>query len=210
MAYIGFAAVLAHAGESGAVAYTQDFPGSDPEHYSISLKPDGSGAYECVGKISQDSADSESYQTTFQFSEATRRKILDLAAQAEYFSGKIDSGNKKVAFTGTKKLAYKDGVRDFTAEYNYSSLPAVQQLTTLFQSISATLEFGRRLAHLHRYQKLALDEELKTMEAQAHKGDLAELQSVKPILQQIYDDPGVINIVRGRALRIMDMGGAGR
>jgi hypothetical protein len=206
IAYLGFAAILAYAGESGAVTYTQDFPGSDPEHYSILLKPDGGGAYECVGKISQDSEDSESYQATFQFSEATRRKILDLAAQTEYFSGKIDSGNKKVAFTGTKKLAYKDGVRDFTAEYNYSSLPAVQQLTSLFQNISATLEFGRRLVHLHRYQKLALDEELKTMEAQAHKGDLAELQSVKPILQQIYDDPGVINIVRSRALRIMDMG----
>jgi len=50
------------------------------------------------------------------------------------------------------------------------------------------------------------------MEAQAHKGDLGELQSVKPILQEIYDDAAVINIVRARALRIMEMGngGAGR
>jgi hypothetical protein len=203
--YIGFA-VVAYAADSGAVTYTQDFPGSDPEHYSISLKPDGSGTYECMGKITLDSEDTETYQTTFQFSDATRHKILDLSAQAEYFSSKIDSGNKKVAFTGTKKLSYKDNTRDFSAEYNFSPLPAVQQLTALFQSIGATLEFGRRLAHLHRYQKLALDEELKSMEAQAHKGDLAELQSVKPILQDIYDDPAVLNIVRARAQRIMDMG----
>ena len=204
-ACFGFAAI-AHAAESGAVTYTQDFPGSDPEHYSISLKSDGNGTYDCLGKISQDSEDSETYQTAFQFSDATRRKILDLAAQAGYFSGKIDSGNKKVASTGTKKLTYKDSARDFTAQYNYSSLPAVQQLTSLFQSIGATLEFGRRLAHLHRYQKLALDEELKSMEAQARKGDLAELQAVKPILQEIYADPAVINIVRARAQKIMDMG----
>ena len=41
---------------------------------------------------------------------------------------------------------------------------AVQQLTQLFQSLSTTLEFGRRLEYFHRYQKLALDEELKRME----------------------------------------------
>lgn len=206
MLCLGFVPISAQTADSGAVTYTQDFPGSDPEHYSISLKSDGSGAYECVGKISQDSEDTETYQTTFQFSEATRHKILDLAAQAQYFSGKIDAGNKRVAFTGTKKLSYKDDTRDFSAEYNYSPVPAVQQLTTLFQNIGATLEFGRRLVHLHRYQKLALDEELKTMEAQAHKGDLAELQAVKPILQEIFDDAAVINIVRARALRIMEMG----
>jgi len=147
--WLGCLATPALASESGAVTYTQDFPGSDPEHYSISLKPDASGAYECVGRISQDSEDTETYQTTFQFSDATRHKILELAAQAQYFSGKIDSG-KKVAFTGNKELSYKDGTRDFSAEYNYSLLPAVQQLTALFQSIGATLEFGRRLVHLHR------------------------------------------------------------
>jgi hypothetical protein len=31
------------------------------------------------------------------------------------------------------------------------------------------------------------------------------LQSVKPILQQIYDDSSVMKVVRARALRIMGM-----
>ena len=140
------------------------------------------------------------------FSDATRARIFELAAQAHYFSGKIDSGNRKVAFTGAKKLIYNDGERETAAAYNYSSVPAVQQLTTLFQSVSATLEFGRRLAYFHRYQKLALDDELKRMEEEVRRGDLIELQTVKPVLQEIYDDSSVMNVVRARAQRIMEMG----
>lgn len=196
----------AGAADAGTVTFSLDFPGSEPEHYSIRAESDGRAQYECSAKISTDSEDSETYQTDFTFSDATRSRIFDLAAQARYFSGKIDSGNHKLAFTGAKKLAYKDSQRSFTADYNFSLLPPVQQLTALFQSVGATLDFGRRLAHYHRYQKLALDDELKRMETQARSGELTELQAVKPVLQQIYDDPSVINMVRARAQRIMEMG----
>jgi hypothetical protein len=197
-----------HAAEPAAVTFSLDFPNSDPEHYSISVQSDGHARYDCSAKISEDSEDRETYQAEFTFSDATRARIFDLAAQAHYFSGKIDSGNRKLAFTGAKKLTYKDVQRDSSAEYNYSSVPAVQQLTVLFQSVSATLEFGRRLVHDHRYQKLALDDQLKRMEDQARRGDLIELQTVKPILQEIHDDNSVMNVVRARAQRIMDMGNA--
>ncbi len=198
-------AVPLRAADPATVTFTLDFPGSDPEHYSITAHSDGPGHYECSAKISEASDDRENYQTDFTFSDATRSRIFTLAAQAHYFSGKIDSGKRNLANTGAKKLSYKDGQRDFTATYNYSSVPPAQQLTTLFQSVSATLEFGRRLSHYHRYQKLALDEELKLMEGQAREGDLVELQAVKPVLQEIYDDNSVINVVRARAQRIMEM-----
>ena len=194
-----------HAAEPATVSFSLDFPGSDPEHYSISVQSDGSASYECSAPTSPDSDDRENYQRDFSLSDGTRTRIFELAAQAKYFSGKVDSGKQKLANTGAKKLSYKDGQRDFTAAYNYSPLSAVQQLTALFQSISATLEFGRRLDHLHRYQKLALDDELKRMEEQARHGDLAELQAVKPILQEIYADSSVINVVRARAQRIIEM-----
>lgn len=196
------------AAEPAAITFSLDFPNSDPEHYSISVQSDGHARYDCSAKISEDSEDRETYQAEFIFSDATRNRIFDLASQAHYFSGKIDSGNRKLAFTGAKKLIYKDGQRDSSAAYNYSSVPAVQQLTALFQSVSATLEFGRRLVHDHRYQKLALDDEMKRMEDQARRGDLIELQMVKPILQEIHDDNSVMNVVRARAQRIMDMGNA--
>ena len=196
------------AAEPATVTFSLDFPHSDPERYSIAVQSDGHARYECSAKISDDSDDRETYQTEFTLSDATRVRIFDLAAQTHYFSGKLDSGNRKLAFTGAKKLAYQDGQRESSAAYNFSSVPAVQQLTTLFQSVSATLEFGRRLAHDHRYQKLALDDELKRMEDQIRRGDLIELQVVKPLLQAIYDDNSVMNMVRARAQRIMDMGNA--
>ena len=200
-----FLSLPVHAADSATVTFTFDFPNSSPEHYSISVENNGHGQYESVGKISDDSDDRETYQTDFEFSDATRVRIFDLAAQARYFSGKIDSGNKKLAFTGSKKLSYHDAQRNLSAEYNFSPLPAVQQLTTLFQGLSATMEYGHRLAYFHRFQKLALDDELKHMEDQARSGEIVELQTVKPILQQIYDDETVMNIDRARALRIIDM-----
>src|ERR1700686_3234300 len=194
------------AAEPGTVTFTLDFPASDPEHYSISVQSDGRAHYECLAKVSTESDDRDTYQTEFTFSDATRARIFDLAAQANYFSGKIDSGNHKLANTGAKKLSYKDSQHDSSAIYNFSPQPAVKQLTTLFQSVSATLEFGRHLAYYHRYQKLARADQLNRMKNQARRGELVELQAAKPVLQEIYDDNSVMNVVRARAQRIMEMG----
>jgi hypothetical protein len=201
-------ALASTAAEPATVTFSLDFPTSDPERYSISVDSSGHAKYECSVKTSADSDERESYQTDFILSEPTRSRIFDLAAQAHYFAGKIDSGNKKLAFTGAKKLTYKDGQHDATADYNYSPQPVVQQLTSLFQGMAATLEFSRRIAYHHRYQKLALDEELKRMENDARGGSLAEIQAAEPVLQEVYDDPSVINVVRARAQRIIELGKA--
>ena len=85
----------------------------------------------------------------------------------------------------------------------------MQQLTQLFQNLSATLEFGRRLEYFHHYQKLALDEELKRMEEMAKQNGLIELSALGPILQQIANDNSVINPVRARAQRLLERAGVG-
>jgi hypothetical protein len=193
------------AADPATISFSLDFPNSSPEHYSIAVQSDGHTHYESSGKISADSDARDDYQTDFTLSDSARTRIFELAAQAHYFSGKVDSGNKKLAFTGAKKLVYKDGQRSSSADYNYSQQPPVQQLTTLFQSLAATMEFGRRMTYFHRYQKLALDDELKRMEDQAKRGELAELQAVSPVLKEIYDDTSVINVVRARARRITEM-----
>jgi hypothetical protein len=201
-----FAVTSSWAADPATVTFSLDFPNSVPDHYTISVASNGQAHYSCTAKISDQSDDHDHYSSDFTVSDATRSHIFDLVSQAHYFSGKIDSGNQKLAFTGKKQLAYTDSHRNTTAEYNYSPVPAVQHLTTLFQNMAATLEFGRRIIYEHRYQKLALDDELKRMEEEARSGTLAELQSVKPILQKVYDDPSVMNLARSRALRIMDMG----
>jgi hypothetical protein len=199
------ACLAAPAGDPATIAFSVDFPKSNPEHYSITVQNDGQARYESTGKLTPDSDAGDPFQSDFQLSHDTRTRIFDLAAQAKYFSGKVDSGKKNLAFTGAKKLTYTDGQHHSSAEFNFSNVPAVQQLTVLFQSVGATLEYGRRLAYFRRYQKLALDDELKRMEGEVRRGELTELQAVKPILQEIYDDASVMNVGRARARRIMDM-----
>lgn len=197
--------VCSVAADPSTVTFSLDFPNSSPEHYLIAVQSDGQAHYESSGKLSADSDVRDDYQADFTFSDSNRARIFDLASQAHYFSGKVDSGNKKLAFTGKKKLIYTDGQRNSSADYNYSQQQPVQQLTTLFQNVAATMEFGRRLTYFHRYQKLALDDELKRMEDQAQRGELAELQAVTPVLASIYQDTSVINVVRARARRITEM-----
>jgi hypothetical protein len=137
------------------------------------------------------------------------RRIFDLAKRAHYFQGDVDSKKRNLASTGRKTLSYKDDQRSTEATYNYSPIPAVQELTQIFQSLSATLEFGRRLEYFHHYQKLALDDELKRMEETAEQNGLTELTAVAPILQQIANDNSVINPVRARAQRLLERAEAG-
>ena len=192
--------------QTSTLTYTQDFPGSDPAHYSIAVSQEGHAKYESSGKLPDDSDGFETYQHEFELSPKSRGRIFELARQANYFAGHVNSDNGKLAFTGAKKLTYQDGQRIHSATYNYSRLPAVEQLTSFFQNLSATLEYGRRLVYYHRYQKLALDEELKRMEAQAKDGTLIELQAVQRVLQEIVADSSVLNVVRARAQRLVALG----
>lgn len=184
------------------VSFSLNFPGSQPDRYAIAVPLNGDASYESDGKLMQGSA-ADDFKLTFVVSPATRARIFELARKAHYFSGTIDSKKKNLAFTGNKVLVYNDGQKETRASYNYSPVAAVQELTDLFQSMSSTLEFGRRLAYYHRYQKLALDEELKRMEEMTNQNGLRDLPAVSTVLRQIAEDNTVINPVRARAQRLL-------
>ncbi len=186
------------------VTFALDFPASQPEHYSIRVQSDGASHYNSSGHLSADSEDTDSFDFDFALLPETREKIFTLAAKAGYFQKDVDSHHKNLAFAGKKTLAYKDAQRSGESTYNYSNNPAVQELTTLMQSLSATLEFGHRLQYDLHYQKLALDEELKHMEDMAHSHDLIESNAIRPILDQLIADPGVMNVTRARAQRLLE------
>ncbi len=199
----------ASAQQPATVTFTLDFPNSEPDHYVISVASDGRASYKSNGKLSPEAQD-DGYRLDFLLSPATRARIFDLAKRAHYFQGDIDSKKRNLASTGSKTLAYKDDQRSTQATYNYSPLAAVQELTQLFQNLSATLEFGHRLQYFHHYQKLALDDELKRMEETAKQNGMVELAALVPILQQIANDNSVINPVRARAQRLLERSEAGR
>jgi hypothetical protein len=189
------------------VTFTIDFPTSQPEHYSIRVQSDGLARYQSSGRRSPDSDETDSFDLDFTVAAETRQRIFELAAKAGYFQKDVDSHHKDLAFTGKKTLAYKDARRSGESTYNYSLKPAVQDMTSLMQSLSATLEFGHRLQYDHQYQKLALDEELKRMEGLARSNELIEVAAIQPILDQIIADQSVINVTRARAQRLLERAG---
>jgi len=202
---IGFSSVLAfsQATDPATVNFTLDFPGSQPERYSIRIQSDGASHYESSGKLSEDSDQDDSFSFDFTASPEMRQKVFALTAKAGYFQKELETRHKNLAFTGKKTLSFTDARRHGQSTYNYAGLPAAQELTSLFQSLSATLEFGRRLHYDHRYQKLAIEEELKRMEQENRTTALVELSAIAPILQQIIDDPAVVNVSRARAQRLL-------
>jgi hypothetical protein len=181
----------------------------------LTVTSTGQASYTSDGKLNtaQDSdsdapSGGEAAGTAFTLSAATTTHIFDLAKAARYFQGTIDSKKKNIASTGDKTLVYHDGDKSYMANYNYSMIPAVQELTTLFQNLSSAVEFGRRLDYEYRYQKLALDEETKRMEDMTTLRDVGpDLATAVPVLQKIADDPSVINTVRARAMRLLQHAG---
>jgi hypothetical protein len=204
----GFAWSQAEIQSLAAVTFTIDFPTSAPEHYSIRVQSDGVGHYQSSGRLSADSDETDSFDLEFTVSAETRQKIFELAAKSGYFKKDVDSHHKGLAFTGKKTLAYKDAQRSGESTYNYSSIPAVEELTSVMQNLSTTLEFGHRLRYDLQYQKLALDDELKRMEELARTNELVEVAAIRSILDQIIADQSVINVSRARARRLLERAGA--
>ena len=195
---------LLQAQQPGAnVAFEQTFPGSDPAHYVISIASDCRATYESNGKLTPQSDADDSFHLEFTASAATCARVFDLAKQAHYFEREIDSKKKNLASTGIKVLSYKDAQKTTKATYNYSTIPSVQELTEIFQGLAATLEFGRRLQYDHQYQKLALDDEMKRMQESETSHGLQDVSAIEAILQQIVNDPSVIQVVRARAQRLL-------
>lgn len=206
---------VAKAQQTGAatVSFSCDFPGSNPSHYGFSVTSKGQTSYNSDGKLHLDEGsasdeaaptDASPFRMDLNISPGTAAHIFNLVKEAHYFQGDIDFKKKNVAFTGEKALTYQDGNQSISASYNYSSVAAVEELTAFFQNLSAVIEFGRRLDYEYRYQKLALDEEMRRMEETTLRDVGPDLPAAVPVLQKIADDPSVINPVRARAMRLLE------
>jgi hypothetical protein len=181
-----------------------------PQEFTVRTQADGPSTYLSRNPLKQLQPGEEKapdYTLDFTMSAKDAARIFKLAQQAKYFNGDFEYRAHRIANTGKKTLTYADETRHFQTIYNHSENKAIQELTSLFQGISSTIEFGRKLQFKHKYDKLGLEAELKAMEEAAENHNLAEIQIVSATLKDIADDSSVLNIARQRARRLLAKAG---
>lgn len=177
-----------------------------PQQYTIRTQADGLSTYVSRNPFKPVRPGEEKepdYILEFTMSPANQRTIFKLAQKTKYFNGNFDYKGHPVANTGKKTLTYADETRYFQTVYNHSENKSIEELTGIFQGISNTIEFGRKLEFKHKYDRLGLESELKAMEEAGENHNLAEIQAIAPTLKSIADDPSVLNIARERARRLL-------
>jgi len=173
-----------------------------PQSVTMTISANGAGKYSSRNP-EKTGDDVDDFQTEFTMSPAGRDKLFRDAKEANYFDGDFTFKKHVVASTGKKSLSYSDTARHFSTTYDYSENKAIQEITNIFAGISNTIEHGRKLAFLRRFDKLGLEQELKAMEDAAESHNLTELQIIQPTLDSIAQDSTVLNIARQRAKKLL-------
>jgi hypothetical protein len=170
--------------------------------YAFTVQEDGSTHFAGTGNPAE-SGDGDSFQQDFAMSPANTQNIFQWAKATDYFQGQFETKTKNVAKTGIKTLEYHGPSLDTSTSYNFSPNPNIQQLTKLFQSISVTLDYGRKLAYQYRFDKLGMDTRLKELVDLQSNGQAEELQAIEPILRKIAEDDNMMHMARLQARQLL-------
>jgi hypothetical protein len=175
-----------------------------PQNINITVQSTGSAKYLSRNPFTPpDPGSDPDYTLDFTLSARNQERLFRDAREANYFNGDFSYKKHAVATTGKKTLSYADPNRYFETSYDYSENRAIEEITNIFAGISNTIEHGRKLQFLHRFDKLGLEDELKGMEAAMESHNLAELQIIRPTLESIAGDASVLNIARQRAKKLL-------
>jgi hypothetical protein len=172
-----------------------------PQSVTITVSANGAAKY--ASRTPGKNDDTDEYHTEFTMSHDRCDKLFRYAQEAGYFQGDFTFKKHAVASTGKKTLTYVDASRHFNTTYDYSEHKAIQEITSIFMGLSNTIEHGRKLQFLRRFDKLGLEAELKVMEDAAESHSLVEIQLIAPTLESIAEDHAILNIARQRAHRLL-------
>src|SRR3954454_20697216 len=174
---------------------------ANPSSYSLAVDSTGAATYQST----QDSVERTGvpYTVEFQASDATRRMTFNIVRQLNFLTGDFPTYSGTPEKIPVSTLAYHDITYDNRVTYSESSDSEIQELTSVFEEISATFEFERRLSYLHRHDKERLEPELIRMQTSAERHMLRELQAATPALKIIASDHTLTDSVRKRAEAIL-------
>ena len=187
------------------VEYTN--PGLVPGHWTLEVHPDGSAHFKSQrGEAARDDGpgiEAPDVDRDFQLSPKFARRIFSLAHRKKLFQMPCES-HMKVAFQGTKKLAYTGPDGAGACEFNYSKDAEIQSLGDDVISVANTMVEGARLQSLLQHDRLGLDHETEVLTEAAADGRAQQIGSIHEILERLADDESVLERVRRRARALLN------
>jgi len=195
---------------SSEVSFQFERNGLPVPRFTLRLREDGSGTYQAdqveipaTGTAMRGQA-AQHIDRPVNLTHETVVKIFKAAHSLNDFNIECASKARNIADTGKKTLSYNGADGSGSCTYNYSENKTVATLTDTFLAIAYTIDEGRRLEFLHRYDRLGLDAEMISFGQELEAGRALELGTISPALAAIVDDPAVIQRVRLRATKMLD------
>ena len=183
------------------VVFSCAFWNANPAWYSIAVDSTGSATYQATPDTVEQTG--VPYTVVFQTSDATRRVTFNIVQELNYLNGDFPASAGSPQKTPVRTLVYHDITYNNQITYSDSTDSEIQELTSVFEEISATFEFARRLSYFHQHDKAGLEPELVRMQTSAEHHLLRELQAVTPALRSIVSDASLSESVRKHAEAIL-------
>ncbi|HEY4382677.1 MAG TPA: hypothetical protein VGN01_20200 [Acidobacteriaceae bacterium] len=189
------------------VTFSFDRPGLPVPKYRLTIQEDGATVYEgeavWQGSGSTSVSPPQPFRSAVKISPATAGRIIAMGRQLNHFNINCSTKAKNIANTGTKVLSYSAPDGSGSCTYNYSDNKDVESLTETIQGIAETLDRGRELDHLHRFDRLGLDSAIIFLSQEVTEGHALELGTIVVSLRSIASDPELIERVRNRAGKLL-------
>ena len=197
---------------SALIRFQFDRPGLPVPHFRLEIREDGQGTYHAEpaptpastgARVSLDPP-AKVVDQTFQIAPALTGRIFHEARDAHQFRIPCASRAKNIADTGAKTLTYEGPDGASACTYNYTEKKEIAALTDTFLALGTTLDEGRRLDFMHRYDRLGLDAEVGQFEHTVADGRALGLSAIAPTLQALVDDGDLMQRVRQRAAKLLE------
>ena len=175
---------------------------ADPSYYSIAIDAAGTATYQSApDSIERTGAP---YMVEFQVSDRTRRTAFNVTRQLDYFPERTDESITSAQNASIRTLGYHDSQFHNQITLSSSSDAEIEELASVFEEISETLEFGRRLAYFHKNDNSSLEPELDRVQTNADRRILREFSNIAPILRSIVSDNRLESAPRHKAEAILN------
>lgn len=182
-------------------------PGLIPSHWTLEVHPNGSAHFRSqrgsAARVDGQEIEPPDVDRDFELSARFAQRIFQVAHRKKLFQLDCES-HMKVAFQGTKTLAYSGPEGQGSCAFNYSKDTEIQTLGDDLISVANTMIEGARLQSLLLHDRLGLDRETELLTESAADGRAQQIGSIRDILERLAEDDSVLERVRRRARALLD------